>query len=55
MDENWLKIHEKDILILKMQNRGLLNQIKRNKKEIEILREYNRQILGRENNDSTKN
>lgn len=46
-DDSALKLHEKYILQLSLENKALQKKIDANSKEIEKYRRYNREILGR--------
>ena len=48
MDDEMLKVYQKDIIILKMQKKGLLKQLAKVDKGIEETKEYCRQIIGRD-------
>jgi len=46
--KDWcLGLHEMDILVLKLKIKSLQKQIDKDNAEIEKLRKYNREILGR--------
>lgn len=47
-NELYIKLHERDILTLKMINMQLQKRINNNNEKIEQLRKYNREIKGRE-------
>jgi len=48
MNKDWnIKLHEKDILILKLENKQLQKKIDKNNAEIEKLRKWNRELKGR--------
>ena len=46
-NEMVIKRHERDILALILENRGLDKKIKRNEVEIKKLEKFNQEILGR--------
>lgn len=46
-DDMYIKLHEKDILTLKIINEQLQKRIDNNNSEIEQLRKYNREFKGR--------
>lgn len=46
-NEKYIKLHERDILTLKIINKQLEKRIDKNNKKIEQLRKYNRELKGR--------
>lgn len=46
-NEKYIKLHERDILTLKIINVQLQKRIDKNNKKIEQLRKYNRELKGR--------
>lgn len=48
MEDETIKLHERDILILTLEIRKLEKVLKSKKDEIEKLRNYNREILRRD-------
>jgi len=42
--DTMLKVYEKDLMILRMERRGLIKQLSKNEKEIEKTMEYCKQI-----------
>ena len=47
-DDKYIKLHEKWILEYIIENKALAKKIEQNNKEIQKLRNWNREILGRD-------
>lgn len=55
MNDWCIKLHENDIILLKREKKLALKRVMQIEKEILILSKYNREILGRDNDEQAQN